>query len=166
VVFDKVLRRWREHGFGWRSAARAARVARLRDTQPRRARHRGVAAEEVEIGWATIRRARGRGYASEAALAVRDRAFERLGLARIVARLQPANLASERVARKIGMHLERETTGRHGESLHIYALDRRQSRPIELAISRPRWNTASTFLAKRPGSDLNRGCRGGPPVTS
>lgn len=55
---------------------------------------------------------------------MRDEAFERVGLERVVARLQPANVASARVALSLGMRLEHETTGRHGEAVHIYALAR------------------------------------------
>jgi RimJ/RimL family protein N-acetyltransferase len=42
----------------------------------------------------------------------------------VVARLQPANLASIRVAQKIGMSFEREASGLQCEALHIYLLDR------------------------------------------
>jgi RimJ/RimL family protein N-acetyltransferase len=125
-VFDHALAHWQEHGFGWRSALDKATTAWIgfvglnyvgRGTK-------GVAADEVEIGWWIVRLAWGRGYASEGAAAIRDEGFERIGLDRIVARLQPANVRSAWVAEKIGMSLEKETTGRSGEALHIYALDR------------------------------------------
>lgn len=84
----------------------------------------GVAPDEVEIGWWLIRSTWGQGYASEGAAVVRDEGFTRVGLGRVIARLQPANRASARVAEKIGMRLEREGAGRHGEALLIYGLDR------------------------------------------
>jgi ribosomal-protein-alanine N-acetyltransferase len=44
-----------------------------------------------------------RGYATEAACAVRDYAFGSLALPRLVSLIQPGNPASERVARKTGL---------------------------------------------------------------
>jgi RimJ/RimL family protein N-acetyltransferase len=42
----------------------------------------------------------------------------------IIARIQPANDASLGVARKLGMELDFETTGRSGERLVVYRMDR------------------------------------------
>ena len=53
----------------------------------------------------------------------RDEGFERVGLAHVIARIQPPNVASARVAERIGMRVDRETTGRSGEALRIYTLD-------------------------------------------
>ena len=58
---------------------------------------------EVEIGWRLIRSAWGRGFAAEAAWVVAEHAFATLGLARIVADIDPGNHASRKVAQKIGM---------------------------------------------------------------
>lgn len=63
---------------------------------------------ETEIGYRLARDAWGKGYATEAALAVRDVGFAVLGLARLVAMIDPGNLRSIRVAEKIGMHYERD----------------------------------------------------------
>jgi RimJ/RimL family protein N-acetyltransferase len=64
------------------------------------------------------------GYASEGAAVTRDEGFERAGLDRMIARLLPANRASSRVAQKIGLTFDRQATGRHGEPLHVFLLDR------------------------------------------
>lgn len=61
---------------------------------------------ETEIGYRLARGYWGRGYATEAARAVRDYAFGTLGLRRLIALIDPANLASIRVAEKIGMRYE------------------------------------------------------------
>src|SRR5512138_2919203 len=53
---------------------------------------------EVEIGYRLRRSVWGSGYASEAAHAVRDFAFDRLNLKRLIAIIDPANTASVRVA--------------------------------------------------------------------
>lgn len=61
---------------------------------------------EVEIGYRLARSRWGLGYATEAAQAVRDHAFKDLSLKRLVALIDPGNLASIHVAEKIGMHYE------------------------------------------------------------
>jgi RimJ/RimL family protein N-acetyltransferase len=123
-VFERALAHWREHGFGWRSALDKASgewlgFCGLNLVGPGT---EDVAEDDVEIGWWIVRRGWGRGYASEGAAALLDEGFERIGLERIVARVQPANVASRRVAEKIGLRFERETTGRFGEPLLVYAL--------------------------------------------
>lgn len=62
--------------------------------------------QEVEIGYRLERSAWGQGYATEAALAVRDFAFHTLGIKRLIAIIDPANVASAGVAQKIGMQYE------------------------------------------------------------
>jgi [ribosomal protein S5]-alanine N-acetyltransferase len=63
---------------------------------------------EVEIGYRLARASWGQGYATEAAQAVRDFAFESLCLKRLVALIDPHNSASIRVAEKIGMRYEKD----------------------------------------------------------
>jgi RimJ/RimL family protein N-acetyltransferase len=58
---------------------------------------------EPEIGYIVHRTYWRRGYASEAALAVRDHAFGVLGKAHVVSMIRPINYPSQAVARKIGM---------------------------------------------------------------
>lgn len=66
----------------------------------------GVA--EVEVGYRLIRKYWGQGFATEAAIAVRDYAFVDLGLGRLVALIDPTNKRSICVAEKIGMSYEKE----------------------------------------------------------
>jgi RimJ/RimL family protein N-acetyltransferase len=63
---------------------------------------------EVEIGYRLARFAWGQGYATEAAVAVRDYAFTTLGIKRLIAIIDPSNTASIRVAEKLGMKYESE----------------------------------------------------------
>lgn len=63
---------------------------------------------ETEIGYRLARTAWGQGYATEAALAVREYAFTTLGLPRLVALIDPQNSASIRVAAKLGMQHEQD----------------------------------------------------------
>ena len=62
----------------------------------------------VEVGWRIERSRWGRGYAPEAARAVIGYAFDQIGLDRLVSCIHCDNTASERVAEKLGMSLERE----------------------------------------------------------
>ena len=63
---------------------------------------------EIEIGYRFARESWGRGYATEAVLAVRDWAFLSLGLTRLIAMIDPDNTASIRVAEKAGMRYEQD----------------------------------------------------------
>lgn len=61
---------------------------------------------EVGLFWAISRSHRGHGYASEAARALIDFAFNQLALARIVATTTYDNLPSQAVMRRLGMRVE------------------------------------------------------------
>ena len=63
---------------------------------------------ETEIGYRLARPYWGHGYATEAVQAVRDYAFETLGLRRLIALVDPDNVASIRVAEKIGLRYEKD----------------------------------------------------------
>lgn len=58
---------------------------------------------EIDLGYRFMKKAWGRGYATEAAFASIRYGFETLGLRRIVGRALPGNLASLRVLEKCGM---------------------------------------------------------------
>ena len=122
----RIVRHWSEHGFGWRAAvdrtthAHVGLVA-LSYAQPGAA---GLEPGEVELGWWLAPDAWGRGFATEGGLAVRDEAFERLAVAGLVARLQPANAASARVAARLGMSHELDTTEAAGRAVAVYRLRR------------------------------------------
>jgi RimJ/RimL family protein N-acetyltransferase len=61
------------------------------------------------------------GYATEAACAVRDYAFDILGLPQLISLIRVGNLASKRVAEKVGMTLAEEFT-RYGIPYWKYSL--------------------------------------------
>jgi RimJ/RimL family protein N-acetyltransferase len=75
---------------------------------------------EIEVGYHVRRSLQGRGYATEAAAASRDYGSDVLGLDRLIAIIHPDNVASQRVAEKIGLSLEKEIQ-RHGHRRRIYA---------------------------------------------
>ncbi len=62
---------------------------------------------EIDLGYRFLPSHWGKGYASESALAVLDHARTVLGLARIIGLADPANTASTKVLRKLGMRFER-----------------------------------------------------------
>ena len=57
---------------------------------------------QPELGWALVRAHWGRGYATEAATAIRDWAFEFLAVDRLVSLIAPDNVRSQRVAERLG----------------------------------------------------------------
>ena len=80
---------------------------------------------EVEIGYRLARFAWGQGFATEAASAVRDYAFDVLGLKRLIAMIDPSNLSSIRVAQKIGMQYESEVMLEgYTHPDHVYVITR------------------------------------------
>jgi RimJ/RimL family protein N-acetyltransferase len=60
-------------------------------------------ARQPEIGWLLHRPFWGRGYATEAAAATRDAAFTRWTYPDVISLIRPENIASQRVAARIGM---------------------------------------------------------------
>ena len=63
---------------------------------------------ETEVGYRLGRAHWGKGFATEAALAVRDYAFDSLGLNRLISIIDPQNRRSIRVATKLGMQYEKD----------------------------------------------------------
>lgn len=68
--------------------------------------HDWFAAETYELGWVIAPEQQRQGYATEAAIAVMDYAFDHLGAHRLIATCQPENAASWRVMEKMGMRRE------------------------------------------------------------
>ena len=87
---------------------------------------------ELEIGYHIHRAYQNRGYATEAARAVRDYAFTTLAcdhvISHVISMIRPENLPSRRVAEKNGLSLSREVFWR-GYHHCVYRLDRKSSAP-------------------------------------
>lgn len=75
---------------------------------------------EIEVGYDVLPKFWGRGLATEAAGACRSFARDAAGLDRLVALIDPRNLASQRVAAKIGLVYERDATV-PGKVLRVYS---------------------------------------------
>lgn len=78
---------------------------------------------EIELTYVLHKSAWGKGYATEAAIALRDYAFGPCQLERLIALIDRANRGSERVAQKVGMSLEKEVL-RGDKLMRVYALPR------------------------------------------
>jgi len=79
---------------------------------------------EVEIGYRLHPSYWCRGLATEAALAVRNLGFEELSFTRVISCIEEANLASIRVAEKIGMKHEKNALFRDKIPVRVYAVSR------------------------------------------
>jgi ribosomal-protein-alanine N-acetyltransferase len=82
-----------------------------------------VGGTETELGWLLAREYWGQGYATEAALALRDWAFEERRLARLISLIDPANVRSIRVAERLGERYERDVEVR-GKTSRLYSVER------------------------------------------
>lgn len=76
----------------------------------------------VEVGWRLARKHWGRGYATEAALALRDWGIAERGLTRLISLIRPGNDRSVRVAEKIGERYARDIMMRRLPAM-LYALE-------------------------------------------
>jgi RimJ/RimL family protein N-acetyltransferase len=124
--FAASLERVREHGFGkrWIVSKQSGDGLGFTETNFVGDGCGDVSPDDVEIGWMLSPDVWGQGYATEAALAIRDEAFERLALESIIAMHDPENGASQRIIEKLGMTFEAEELGWLGGSLRVYRLTR------------------------------------------
>lgn len=76
-----------------------------------------------EIGYDIASKHWNKGFATEAAKAVRDYAFNTLSIPRLVSLIRVGNHASRRVAEKVGMNLNREVD-RGEQPYWVFAMDR------------------------------------------
>ncbi|MCI0414106.1 GNAT family N-acetyltransferase [bacterium] len=116
---DRQLRRYERSGYGpWATILKSedaligycGLIPQLVDDAP-----------EVEIGYLIGRSYWRQGFASEAAIACRDYAFYKLGLRRLISLIDPANVASIGVSRKVGMTLEKQSFWQ-GKLMNVYSL--------------------------------------------
>ena len=128
----RMIERWEADGFGLFTTVRQedgaiiGRVGLLvwnTDTwEPTTRAEAANVPSEVEVGYTLGKPYWGRGYATEAAGAVRDYALNELSAERLIALIIHGNTASENVARKLGLEYERDIMlGRRGAQL--FAMD-------------------------------------------
>ncbi|HEX7555443.1 MAG TPA: GNAT family N-acetyltransferase [Leptolinea sp.] len=78
--------------------------------------------QEIELVYVLAKAAWGKGFATEISLALRDYGFHQKGLSRLIALIEPENAASERVAVKAGMRLEKEVMRPDGAERKVYVV--------------------------------------------
>lgn len=115
--FDRYRATFRQHGFSRLAIEeRQGRFVGYAGIMPGTPNH--PLGPHVEIGWRLARAVWGKGYATEAAGAVLRDAFERLGLAEIVAYTAPDNVRSQAVMGRLGLQRDAlrdfSTPGRSG----------------------------------------------------
>jgi RimJ/RimL family protein N-acetyltransferase len=112
ATIEEMIGGWREDGFGAFILETAATdrqvvgqaglmVFDTRGWTPSTRAKAGTHAQP-ELGWALARAHWGRGYATEAAAAIRDWAYERPDVDRLVSMISRDNTRSQRVARRLG----------------------------------------------------------------
>lgn len=81
---------------------------------------------EIEIAYLLNKSSWGQGLATEAARGIMAYGFGTLGYSRLICLIDPDNIASQRVAEKIGMALERKVDGIDGDNYPtlIYAINK------------------------------------------
>ena len=79
--------------------------------------------QEVEVAYTIARDYWGQGLATEAAQAILNYGFEQLNLSRLVSVIDSENIASQKVAEKIGMTFEKEARDELGQFL-IYSINK------------------------------------------
>lgn len=78
--------------------------------------------EDIEVGWHLAQEHWGYGYASEAAAGALTHGFDKLGLERIVAVVNPENERSLRVAERLGMRRLPDTNRYYEQSLALFEM--------------------------------------------
>ena len=79
--------------------------------------------KEIELNYILALSAWGKGFATEIGQALMHYAFERMGIERLIALIEPENEASERVALKIGMRFDKEVVRPGGAIRKLYVID-------------------------------------------
>ncbi len=78
---------------------------------------------EIELVYAFLPSAWGRGYAVEISTALIDYALNRLGLRRLIALIEPGNDASTRVAERVGFRFDRSILRPGGAERMLYVFE-------------------------------------------
>jgi len=78
---------------------------------------------EIEVAYTIARAYQGQGLGSEAAQAILQYGFDKLNLSRLICVIDAENIASQRVAKKIGMTFEKEAHDEMGP-FQVYSIKR------------------------------------------
>lgn len=117
---EKIIKRYEQHGFGfglWATIYKPDNqfIGRCGVKQL------DNKCLELEMAYLLSKEYWGRGLATEAACAIRDYGFEKIGCNRLIALIDHGNIASQKVALKTGLTYEKDVQI-EGESLRVYAI--------------------------------------------
>lgn len=86
--------------------------------------------DEVEIAYLLDKAFWKQGLATEAAQGILQYGFEQLNLSRLICMVDPENVASQKVAQRIGMSFEKRMDGYEGDNLpfYIYSINKQAAR--------------------------------------
>ena len=128
TVADRALHHWREHGFGWRVIIHVTSGTDigLLALNVMGAGTAGLDPDEHELGWWLSPEHWGHGYATEAGQGAIGLAFGARGLDRVVAVVDPDNVRSLAVCRRLGMTHLGQTIEYFGLTLESFELLRDQ----------------------------------------
>lgn len=121
ALIQRQRERYTRYGYGLWAVIRREDGAFLGDTGILIQHVEGV--DELEVGYHILRTEQRKGYATEAARACIDYAFEQLGRERMIALIRPENLPSRRVAEKLGMRIEKRIDW-HGMAHDVHVMRR------------------------------------------
>ncbi|MBV9276985.1 MAG: GNAT family N-acetyltransferase [Candidatus Eremiobacteraeota bacterium] len=79
---------------------------------------------ETEVAYAIMPAHWRKGYATEAALALKEDAFTRLDRKRVISLVMPGNVGSEKVAKNNGMQIEKQTVLLARYNVNVWAVAR------------------------------------------
>ena len=119
-ILDRLVASYKNHGFGMY-------LVILRETGASTGlcglvRRDGL--DDVDIGYAFLPHYWSKGYATEAALAVKEYAKNSIGLKRLVGITDPDNIGSSRVLEKLGLRFEKMVKlPKDDIELKLYAID-------------------------------------------
>jgi RimJ/RimL family protein N-acetyltransferase len=108
AMIARVQARWAEFGYSWwtfieRDGGAIVGAGCLQNLRREMTPHADPSCP-LELGWRLRRDRHGRGYASEAAFAMGDWAFDTFKPPELLAVCEPANTASSNVMKRLGMH--------------------------------------------------------------
>ncbi len=118
---ERIVQNYQEYGFGlWAVIHKGDRQLMGRcGLIPQTIEGKG----EVEIGYLLARAYWGQGLATEAAAAIRDYGFSTVGCDRLISLIDPHNLASQKVALRVGLTYEKDVI-LADKPIRVYAIDK------------------------------------------
>ncbi len=104
MKFDRFVEAFEEYGFSRWVIERHGEFLGYVGVMPRRDEH--PLGPHEEIGWRLVKQAWGQGYATEAARAALNDAFNRIGLTEVISYTSATNLRSQAVITRLGLRRE------------------------------------------------------------